>query len=112
MHSFYRRRSVGEFRSTTEPPISKEPWNEFHNSGSLGSTFQEMGRHLVTVTVMATDGLGMELDFIELSTDCGEGSAEDDSGSRSDFVCYSNFITLLAAIISVCVTNCCCLSTV
>ena len=101
---------VGKFRSTAEPSTSTDLWNNFYNSGTLGSTFVETGRHLIMITVMATDELGVELDFIELIVDCAEGSAEEEASSRSDFVPYSSFITLLAAIISACATSCYCLS--
>lgn len=104
--------NVGEFRSTTEPSTSTDLWNEFYNSGTLGSTLVEMGRHLVMMTVMATDELGVELDFIELSIDCGESSGEEDASSRSELLCCSSFITLLATIGSFCVINWCCLQDV
>lgn len=113
---FIAGENVGEFRSTTEPSTDTDQWNEFYNSGTLGSTVLEKGRHLIMVTVNATDEFGVELDFIELGIDCGEDASQSDSSSASGsslsvggiLGVLAACITLLAAIISACVTLCCC----
>ena len=117
---FIAGENVGEFRSTTEPSTSTDKWNEFYNSGTLGSTVLEKGRHLVMVTVNATDEFGVELDFIELSIDCGDDTTQGDSSSENDsalsigailgviFGILAGFFTLLAAIITACIKCCCC----
>lgn len=96
--------NVGEFRTTTT-----DQWNEFYNSGTVGSTSLEMGQHLVTVKVNATDEFGVELDYVELSIDCGKGATGGDSASKDNsglsigaiVGIVTACITLLAAVISV-----------
>ena len=107
--------NVGEFRTTTaEQSTGTDRWNEFYNSGTIGSTSLQMGQHLVRVTVNATDEFGVELDFFELNIDCDEAtegdSNSDDSGLSVEQIVGITLgvIFLVFAIISFCVTGCCC----
>ena len=80
---FIDGKNIGGFRTTTEPSTCRNQWNEFYNSGTIGSTILQMGQHLVRVTVNATDDFGVELDFFELSIDCDRATEGDSNSNNS-----------------------------
>ena len=100
---FVGNKNIGEFHTT-----STDQWNTFYNSGTIGSTSLEMGQHLLTVKVNATDEFGVELDYMEVSIDCEEVATPGDSAPQGDFGLSGGeiagivtaCITLLAAVIS------------
>ena len=94
-------KNVGEFRSTTESSTDTDKWNEFYDSGTLGSTILGKGQHLIMVRVNATDEFGVELDFIELGIDCGEDATQSDSSSGNGI---SLSVGGLLGVLAACIT--------
>ena len=114
---FINGKNIGEFRTTTEPCTSTDQWNEFYNSGTIGSTLlQMMGQHLVRVTVNATDEFGVELDVFELSIDCDRATEGDSNSNDSGLtveeiagIAAGGFTLAIFLIVTFCVIcNCRC----
>ena len=72
---------IGRFRTTTTSH-STDPWNDFYDSGNVGSEITlKAGEHTVKITVSTIDEYGMEVDYIQLKTTCKNATDENEDVS-------------------------------